>query len=86
MYNVCRRLGGAPCGNTYVIVRTRALLVPPLVQPRSPEFPLGVFTVTLAVPGAEITALVMVTCNCVLLVTRVVSVVPFMTPTVEETN
>ena len=68
------------------MVRTRAPLVPPLVQPKSPVFPLGVFTVTLAVPGAEITALVMETCNCVLLVTRVLSVVPLITPTVEETN
>jgi len=79
-------LRGPTIGNRYVIVSTRALLVPPLVQPRSPEFPLGVFTVTLAVPGAEITALVIVTCNWVLLVTRVLSVVPLMTPTVEETN
>jgi len=67
-------------------VSTRALLVPPLVQPKSPVFPLGVFTVTLTVPAAEITALVTVTCNCVLLVTRVLSVVPLISPTVEETN
>jgi hypothetical protein len=60
--------------------------VPPLVQPKSPEFPLGVLTVTLAVPGAEITAVVIVTCNCVLLVTKVLSVVPLMTPTEDETN
>jgi hypothetical protein len=60
--------------------------VPPLVQPKSPEFPLGVLTVTLAVPGVEITAAVMVTCNCVLLVTKVVSAVPFITPTVAETK
>jgi hypothetical protein len=46
------------------MVRTRAWLVPPLVQPRSPEFPLGVFTVTLAVPGPEIRVVVIVTCNC----------------------
>lgn len=60
--------------------------MPPLVQPKSPEFPLGVLTVTLAVPGAEITAVVIVTCNCVLLVTKVLSVVPLMTPTEDETN
>jgi hypothetical protein len=47
-----------------VIVKTRARLVPPLAQPRSPEFPLGVLTVTLAVPGAEIKEVVIVTCNC----------------------
>jgi hypothetical protein len=69
-----------------VIVNVRALLVPPLVQPTSPEFPLGVSTVTFAVPGAEITVVVIVTCNCVLLVTWVPSVVPLMTPTVDETN
>ena len=62
------------------------MLVPPLVQPKSPEFPLGVLTVTLAVPGAEIKAVVMVTCNSVLLVTKVLSVVPLMTPTEDETN
>ena len=47
-----------------MIVKTRALLVPPLLQPTLPEFPLGVLTVTLAVPGAEIKAVVIVTCNC----------------------
>ena len=36
-----------------MIVKTRLLLVPPLEQPISPEFPLGVLTVTLAVPEAE---------------------------------
>ena len=41
-----------------VIVKTRARLVPPLVQPRSPEFPPGVKTVTFGVPEAEITAVV----------------------------
>lgn len=74
-----------PCCSQ-VMVKTRALLVPPLVQPRSPEFPLGVSTVTLAVPGAEISAAVTVTRNCVLLVTKVASVVPFITPTVAETK
>ena len=47
-----------------MIVKTRALLVPPLVHPRSPEFPLGVLTFTLAVPAADITAVVIVACNC----------------------
>ena len=56
------------------------------MQPKSPEFPLGVFTVTLAVPGAEITAVVIVTCNCVLFVTTVLSCVPLTTPTEDETN
>jgi hypothetical protein len=67
-------------------VSERALLVPPLVQPTSPVFPLGVWTVTLAVPGAEIAVVLSVTCNCVLLVTRVLSVVPLTTPTEDETN
>ena len=48
----------------YVMVTGRAWLVPPLVQPRLPEFPLGVLTVTLAVPGAEMRVAVIVTCNC----------------------
>ncbi len=68
------------------MVNTRALLVPPLVQPTSPEFPPGVSTVMFAVPGAEITVVVIVTCNCVLLVTKVLSFVPLMTPTEDETN
>ena len=50
------------------------------------EFPLGVLTVTLAVPGAEIRAVVIVTCNCWLLMTVVLSVVPLMTTTEDETN
>jgi len=68
------------------MVKDRALLVPPLVQPKSPEVPLGVLTVTLAVPGAVITVVVSVTCNWVGLVTRVVSAVPLIIPTVEETK
>jgi hypothetical protein len=68
------------------MVKTRAPLVPPLVQPKSPEFPLGVFTVTLAVPGAEITAAVIVTCNTVLLVTTVFSCAPLTITTEDETN
>jgi hypothetical protein len=68
------------------MVKTRASLVPPLIQPKSPEFPLGVLTVTLAVPAAEITAVVIVTCNCVLLVTKVLSFIPLMTTIEDETN
>ena len=68
------------------MVKGRAWLVPPLVQPRSPEFPLGVLTVALAVPGAEMTAVVIVTCACWLLVTLVLSVVPLMTTTEAETK
>ena len=69
-----------------MIVKAKALLVPPLVQPKSPEVPLGVLTVTLTLPGAEITAGVIVTCNCVLLVTRVFRLFPLMTTTEDETN
>ena len=46
------------------MVKMRGWLVPPLVQPRLPEFPLGVFTATLAVPGTEIKVAGIVTCNC----------------------
>jgi hypothetical protein len=73
-------------GFPYVIVRTRGLLVPPLEQPRSPEFPLGVLTVTFAVPGAGITAVVIVACNCWLLVARVLTDLPLTTTTEAETN
>jgi hypothetical protein len=45
-------------------VNTRTLLVPPLVQPTSPEFPLGVSTLTFTVPGPEITSLESFTFNC----------------------
>ena len=48
--------------------------------------PLGVLTVTFAVPAEEITAVVIVNCNWVLLVTKVLSATPLMTPTEDETN
>ena len=70
----------------YVMVNVRALLVPPLEQPTLPELPLGVLTVTLAVPGAEIVSVVIVTCNCSLLTTVVLSVLPSITTTEDETN
>jgi hypothetical protein len=70
----------------YVTVKVRAWLVPPLEQPRSLEFPLGVLTVTLAVPAAEMTAAVIVACNCRLLVARVLTAVPLTTTTEAETN
>jgi hypothetical protein len=69
-----------------VTVKTRAWLVPPLEQPRSLEFPLGVWAVTLAAPEAEITDVVIVACNCRLLVARVLTAVPLTTTTEDETN
>src|ERR1700752_1731684 len=68
------------------MVRVNALLVPPLVQPRSPELPLGVLTVTFAVPAPEITSVVIVTCNCWLLGTVVLSVLPLMITTEDATK
>jgi hypothetical protein len=68
------------------MVSCSALLVPPLVHPKSPEVPLGVLTVTLAVPGPGITVVVIVACNSTLLVTVVLRVVPLMTTTEDETN
>ena len=68
------------------MANVRALLVPPLLQPRLPELPLGVLTVTLAVPGAEIVSVVTVTCNCSLLTIVVLSVLPSITTTEDETN
>ena len=70
----------------YVMVRVRGLLVPPLVQPKSPEFPLGVLMVTLAVPGPVMTALVSVTCNWELLRIWVLRVVPLTTTTEDDTR
>jgi hypothetical protein len=63
------------------MVRVRALLVPPLSQPRLPEFPLGVLIVTLAVPEAVMSAVVSVACNWDLLRTWVLRVVPLTTTT-----
>jgi hypothetical protein len=45
-------------------VRVRALLVPPLVQPTSPTFPLGVITLIVNCPGPEITPVVSIICSC----------------------
>jgi len=67
------------------MVRAMAWLVPPLVQPRLPVFPLGVLMVTLAVPGPEMTAVVSVTCNWELLRTCVLKVVPLITTTEDDT-
>jgi hypothetical protein len=47
----------------------RALLVPPLVQPRSPVFPAGVITEIFTVPGPETTSLESWIFNSVLLTT-----------------
>src|SRR5579862_4109268 len=70
----------------YVMVSVSALVVPPLVQPRYPELPLGVLTVTFALPGPEIKLVVIVTCNFWLLWTVVVSVVPLMITTDDDTK
>ncbi len=69
----------------YVMVKARASLVPPLVQPRLPEFPLGVWMVTLAVPGPVMTAVVSVTCSWELLRTWVLRVFPLITTTEDDT-
>jgi len=45
-------------------VNTSTLLLPPLVQPKSEEFPLGVSTLTFTDPGPEITPVVSITFNC----------------------
>ena len=68
------------------MVKTRALLVPPLLQPRLPVFPLGVLTFTVAVPVAEMTDVVIVVCSCWLLVARVLRVVPLTTTTEDATK
>jgi hypothetical protein len=55
------------------------LLSPPLVQFKSPEFPLGVCTETFTDPGPEITSVVSVMFNCVLLTTVALRGVALMT-------
>ena len=74
------------CCPHLVIVRTRAPLVPPLEQARLPVVPPGVLTVTLAVPGPDIWAVVIVACNSSLLTNVVASAFPLMTTTEAETN
>ncbi len=69
-----------------MIVKTRLPLVPPLLHPRSPEFPLGVLTETFAVPGPVINVVVSVTCNSSLLTTEVTAVAPLMSTTEAETK
>ena len=70
---------------SYVMVNVRAWLVPPLVQPRLTEFPLGVMMETLAVPGPVMMSVVIVTCNWELLRTWVRRAVPLITPTEDAT-
>jgi len=67
-------------------VRTRALLVPPLEQPRLPVLPADVCTVTLKLPGAGIMDEPMVAVSCELLFTAVARVAPSRTITEAETN
>src|SRR4051812_40709170 len=82
--NTCKPVDGKQA--VYVIVRVLALLVPPLLQPRLPVFPEGVYTFTSAVPGSLMRVSVRVTCNCLSLTTFVAAVVPLTTTTVEGTN
>jgi hypothetical protein len=67
-------------------VKTCVLLVPPLEQPTSPEFPAGVCTTTLKLPTAGIMDDVIVTVISELLTTTVESVVPLKIRTEEATK
>jgi hypothetical protein len=60
-------------------VNASALLVPPLVQPRFSEFPLGVRTVTFTAPGPEISPVVSFTVNFLSLTTFALRTFPLMT-------
>ena len=70
----------------YVTVKTKAWLLPPLSQPRSPERLAGVCTTSCPLPGAEICAVVIVICNCALLITVVGTAVPFHSTTEDVTK
>jgi|KBSMisStaDraftv2_1062788.scaffolds.fasta_scaffold917382_1 hypothetical protein len=70
----------------YVTVKTNAWLLPPLSHPRSPETLDGVCTTSCPLPGAEICAVVIVTCNCVLLITVVGKAAPFHSTTEDVTK
>jgi hypothetical protein len=71
---------------SYLIVKVSTLLLPPLEQPRSPEFPLGVSAITDTDPGADIMAVESFTLNCWGLTTEAASGFEFMTASVDETN
>jgi len=75
-----------PLAECQLIVSTSTLLLPPLLQPRSEEFPLGVSTLTLTDPGPEMRPDVSVTFSCVLLTTVVLSAVPLSSTSEAETN
>src|ERR1700694_170467 len=60
-------------------VSTSALLFPPLVQPRSAEFPRGVSTVPLTAPGPEISPVVSFTVNFLSVTTFALRTFPLMT-------
>src|SRR5579859_2502914 len=67
-------------------VSTSALLLPPLVQPRSPVFPLGVSTMTFTDPGPEITSLVSFIFSCWALTTVALKGVELMRTSEADTN
>ena len=67
-------------------VKTSALLFPPLVQPKSPVFPLGVDTLTVTGPGPEITPVVSIIFSFSLLTIVAPSVLPLITTWDEDTN
>src|SRR5215470_19120613 len=71
---------------TQFTVNTSTLLLPPLVQPRSPEFPLGVSTLTFTGPGPEITSVLRRIFSCWLLATVAPSALPLMTTSDDETK
>ena len=62
-FDFAREVRANPQRVGYCTVKTSALVVPPLVQPTSPTFPLGVVTFTLTVPGPEITLLFSMICS-----------------------
>src|SRR5690349_2729847 len=72
--------------DSQLTVSVSTLLVPPLLQPTSLVLPLGVTTLTLAFPGAEITLVVSITCNCLPLVADAASTLPLITISDAGTN
>lgn len=78
-------LRGSPAINQ-LTVSISTLLFPPLVQPKSDEFPLGVCTCTFTAPGPEIIPVVSVTFSFESLSTPVASGVPLMRTTEADTN
>jgi hypothetical protein len=84
--NFRERLGLLSRPRVQLTVNVSTLLSPPLVQPTSPEFPLGVRTMIFTAPDAGITSVESFTVNFVSLSTVALRGIEFTTTSVAETK